>query len=153
MWANARNCLWQQVSSEILWYQPPQDPLLSTVHPSVRCYCPMHQVNSFRHFNTAQKGSVHKMLRGDVMASLHNVEHNKRVFFLLSVHNTGHHAQVVILLLCATGNTSTGFEGNIQYHNITLKVWNDCKKATSSLCPHGINYKSKLFVRVMCAYM
>ena len=35
----------------------PQDTLTSTVHPSVRCHCPMHQVNSFRHFNTAQNGS------------------------------------------------------------------------------------------------
>jgi len=50
--ANENSCLWQQVSSEILWYQPLLDPLLSTVHPSVRWYCPMYQVNSFRHFNT-----------------------------------------------------------------------------------------------------
>ena len=55
------------------------------------------------------------MPHSDVMASLHNVEHNKRVFFLLSVHNTGHYAQVIILLLCATGNTSTGFKGTITY--------------------------------------
>ena len=53
------------------------------------------------------------MPRSDVMASLHNVEHNKRVFSLLSVHNTGHYAQVIILLLCGTGNTSIGFEGII----------------------------------------
>ena len=53
----------------------------------------------------------------------HNVEENKRVFFLLSVHNTGHYAHVIILLLCATGNTSTGFEGTVtQHHKIMLSV-------------------------------
>ena len=61
------------------------------------------------------------MPRGDVMTSLHNVEHiNKRVFFLLSVRNTGHYAQVIIPLLCATGNTSTAFEGTITYSIIRL---------------------------------
>ena len=41
----------------------------------------------------------------------------------------------------------------MQYQKIMFQVWNDHKKATSSLFQHSINVKSKLFVRVICAYM
>ena len=56
------------------------------------------------------------------------------------------------MVLCATGDTSTRFEGTLTY-SITRLCYNDCKKATSSLCQHRINFKSELFVCLICTSM
>ena len=88
--------VWHQVSSEILWYQPHQDPLLSTVHHCVTCYYSMHQANILMHFNTVQQessftfrhlkfASVHKKPRSKDMATLHNVEHKKSFSYNLLI--------------------------------------------------------------------
>ena len=60
------------------------------------------------------------MPRSDVMASLHNVEHNKRVFSLYLFITQVIMPRLSYRFYVAHGNTSVDFGGtiNMQYHKI-----------------------------------